>query len=39
MGKVTGFKEFDRKDESYKPVEDRLKHYNCLLYTSDAADD
>lgn len=27
MGKVTGFKEFERKDESYKPVEDRVKHY------------
>ena len=28
MGKVTGFKEFERKDESYKPVKDRVKHYN-----------
>jgi len=27
MGKVTGFKEFERKDESYNPVEDRLKDY------------
>src|SRR5210317_1891606 len=27
MGKVTGFKEFDRQDEQYKPVEDRVKHY------------
>jgi glutamate synthase (NADPH) small chain len=28
MGKVTGFKEFKRKDETYKPVKDRLTHYN-----------
>jgi glutamate synthase (NADPH/NADH) small chain len=28
MGKVTGFKDFARKDEAYKPVEDRVKHYN-----------
>jgi glutamate synthase (NADPH/NADH) small chain len=28
MGKVTGFKDFERKDEAYKPVEDRVKHYN-----------
>jgi glutamate synthase (NADPH/NADH) small chain len=27
MGKPTGFKEIDRKDRSYKPVEDRIKHY------------
>ena len=27
MGKVTGFKEFERKDEAYKPVEERVKHY------------
>ena len=27
MGKVTGFKEFERKDEKYKPVKDRVKHY------------
>ena len=27
MGKVTGFKEFKRKDESYEPVKDRLKDY------------
>lgn len=28
MGKVTGFKEFKRKDFSYAPVEERIKHYN-----------
>ncbi|WP_010134814.1 glutamate synthase subunit beta [Ochrovirga pacifica] len=27
MGKVTGFKEFERKDESYKAVEERVQHY------------
>ena len=27
MGKITGFKEFKRVDESYKSVEDRLKNY------------
>lgn len=28
MGKPTGFLEFPRKDRSYKPVADRLIHYN-----------
>lgn len=27
MGKVTGFKEFERKDESYKPVKERVSNY------------
>ena len=27
MGKVTGFKEFERKDEAYKPVNERVAHY------------
>ena len=27
MGKVTGFKEFERQDETYTPVENRVKHY------------
>ena len=27
MGKVTGFKEFERQDETYTPVKDRVKHY------------
>ena len=28
MGKITGFKEFERKDEAYEPVKERLKDYN-----------
>lgn len=28
MGKVTGFKEFERKDETYKPVKERITHYS-----------
>ena len=28
MGKPTGFMEFERRDRSYKPVGDRLAHYN-----------
>lgn len=28
MGKVTGFKEFKRKDESYEPVKERIKDYD-----------
>ncbi|MGB5417665.1 glutamate synthase subunit beta [Algibacter sp.] len=27
MGKVTGFKEFERQDETYTPVKDRVKDY------------
>jgi len=27
MGKVTGFMEFERLEEGYKPVSERLKHY------------
>ena len=27
MGKITGFLEFDRKDEPYAPVKERIKHY------------
>ena len=27
MGKMTGFKEFERIEEGYKPVEERLKNY------------
>ena len=27
MGKVTGFMEFERLEEGYKPVAERLKHY------------
>jgi glutamate synthase (NADPH) small chain len=28
MGKITGFKEFERKNETYKSVEERVVHYN-----------
>lgn len=28
MGKITGFKEFDRKDEGYISVKERVQHYN-----------
>lgn len=28
MGKITGFMEFERIEEGYKPVEQRLKNYN-----------
>ncbi len=28
MGKITGFKEFDRQDTEYAPVQERIKHYN-----------
>jgi len=28
MGKVTGFKEYKRKNFSYAPVAERIKHYN-----------
>jgi glutamate synthase (NADPH/NADH) small chain len=27
MGKVTGFMEFERVEEGYKPVPERVKHY------------
>ena len=27
MGKVTGFMEYERIEEGYKPVPERLKHY------------
>ena len=31
MGKVTGFKEFDRKTEDYRPVELRIKDYGEIF--------
>jgi glutamate synthase (NADPH) small chain len=31
MGKATGFLEVDRKDREYKPVEERLKHYEEFI--------
>ena len=42
MGKITGFMEYERIEEGYRPVPERVKHYKefvCLLYTSDAADE
>ena len=27
MGKITGFMEFDRKDRHYRPVDERVKHW------------
>ena len=31
MGKVTGFKEFQRKEFTYAPIEERVKHYNEFI--------
>ncbi len=31
MGKPTGFKEFDRQDRKYAPVEERVKHYRDFV--------
>ena len=31
MGKVTGFKEFDRKTESYRPADQRIKDYGEIF--------
>jgi glutamate synthase (NADPH/NADH) small chain len=37
MGKVTGFKEFERLSEAYLPVEERVKNYKeFVLHLSDA---
>ncbi|MFV0541040.1 MAG: glutamate synthase subunit beta [Aestuariibaculum sp.] len=38
MGKITGFKEFERQDESYTPVNDRVKHYNEFTVPLNEAD-
>ena len=35
MGKVTGFMEYDRLEEGYKPVADRLKDYKEFVVTLD----
>ena len=37
MGKVTGFMEFDRIEEGYKPVTERLKHYKEFVVGLDHA--
>jgi len=36
MGKVTGFMEFERVEEGYKPVAERLKHYKEFVVGLDA---
>jgi glutamate synthase (NADPH/NADH) small chain len=35
MGKVTGFMEFERLEEGYKPVAERLKHHKEFVLTLD----
>ena len=37
MGKVTGFMEYERIEEGYKPVTERLKHYKEFVVTLDDA--
>jgi glutamate synthase (NADPH/NADH) small chain len=37
MGKVTGFMEFERIEEGYKPVSERLKHYKEFVVVLDDA--
>ena len=36
MGKVTGFMEYERQEEGYKPVPERLKHYKEFVVGLDA---
>ncbi len=35
MGKITGFMEFERQEEGYLPVQDRLKNYKEFVITLD----
>ena len=35
MGKVTGFKDFDRQDRTYAPVEQRIKHFKEFVISLD----
>ena len=37
MGKITGFMEFERLEEGYKPVAERLKHYKEFVIGLDNA--
>jgi glutamate synthase (NADPH/NADH) small chain len=37
MGKVTGFMEFERLEEGYKPVPERVKHYKEFVIALDDA--
>jgi len=36
MGKITGFMEYERIEEGYKPPEERLKHYKEFVVGLDA---
>ncbi len=38
MGKPTGFKEIDRRDRSYAPVEERVKHFREFVVPLEDAD-
>ncbi|WP_297724036.1 glutamate synthase subunit beta [Limnohabitans sp. Rim8] len=38
MGKITGFMEFERIEEAYKPVSDRLKHHKEFVIGLSAED-
>jgi len=38
MGKVTGFKEFDRQDRVYKPVVERTQHFNEFVVPLEPAE-
>ena len=37
MGKVTGFMEYERLEEGYKPVAERVKHYKEFVIGLDDA--
>ncbi|GAB3184471.1 glutamate synthase subunit beta [Hydrogenophaga aquatica] len=37
MGKITGFMEYERLEEGYRPVEERLKHYKEFVVGLDDA--
>ena len=37
MGKITGFMEFERLEEGYKPIEERVKHYKEFVVALDPA--
>lgn len=38
MGKPTGFLEYPRKDRGYKPVEERIRHFNEFIVPLDEED-
>jgi glutamate synthase (NADPH/NADH) small chain len=38
MGKPTGFKEFERQDRSYEPIEDRVRHWREFVVPLDEND-